>query len=115
MTSTGVEMSFITTSCPECGPTDIAIEHVTLRVNEETQRSAAAIVCPQCGSRFNQKVDDGMAILMYTVGVRLETWSRPAEVDERPSGLPPISHDELVGFAAALGATDDVGSLLSGR
>ncbi len=114
-TSTGVEMSFITTNCPDCGPTDIAIEHVILRINEDTDRSAAAIRCPACGTRFSQRVDDGMAILMYTVGVRVETWSRPAEVDERPTGLPPISHDELADFAATLHATDDVGALLSGR
>jgi uncharacterized Zn finger protein len=108
-------MSFITTSCPNCGPTDIGIEHVVLRINEDTQRSAAAIQCPECGTRFSQRVDDGMAILMYTVGVRAESWCRPAEVDERPEGLPPISHQELADFAATLRATNDVGALLSGR
>jgi hypothetical protein len=108
-------MTFITTRCPTCGPADIGIEHVTLRVNEDTGTATAVIRCAACGSRFDERLDDGMAILLATVGVEVQTWSRPAEVDERPVGLAPITHDELARFATTLDEVDDVSGLLSGH
>ena len=107
--------SFITTPCPECGPTDIGIEHVVLRVDEDTDRTTISVRCPECGARFVKPIDDGMSVLLVTVGVEVQTCSRPAEVDERPVGLPPITPDELEAFAMALDRADDLERFASGR
>lgn len=94
--------SFITTTCPTCGEIDVAIEEVLLRVNEETSRGACVVCCPHCGARFTKEADDSMMILLVSAGITVQSWRRPAEVDERPSGLSPITHAELVRFAEVL-------------
>jgi hypothetical protein len=43
--------------------------------------------------------------LLVTSGVRLVTWSLPAELDEVHSGEP-ISHDDLLDFHALLDTED---------
>ena len=107
--------SFITTPCPGCGPAEIDIEHVVLRIDEDTDRATISVRCPECGARFVKPVDDGMSVLLVTVGVEVQTWTRPAEVDERPANLPPITPDELEAFARALDQADDLERFASGR
>ncbi len=107
--------SFITTPCPGCGPADIGIEHVVLHIDEDTERTSISVCCPGCGARFVKPIDDGMSVLLVTVGVEVQTSSRPAEVDERPSNLPPITPDELEAFAQALDRADDLERFASGR
>jgi hypothetical protein len=101
-------MNFVTTECPGCGEAEIPLDEVTLRVCEDDDSARCAIRCVHCGSRFSKAVDDGMSVLLVTFGVAVETWRRPAEVDERPSHHGPISHEELEAFAAALRDADDV-------
>ena len=106
-------MIFITTTCPDCGVAEIPLSSVVLRVNTETARSQCAIRCTSCGARFTKKADDGMSLLLETFGVKIEEWSRPAEVDERPEHLPPIQRDELDAFAEALHSAEDLAALLA--
>jgi hypothetical protein len=101
-------MSFVTTSCPECGEVEIPLDTVILRVCEDNDSASCALLCPQCGARFTKPVDDGMSVLLVTFGVNIEPWQRPAEVDERPIFDTPISYEELESFADAIHATDDV-------
>ena len=49
-----------------------------------------------------------MSLLLVTFGVTVEPWSRPAEVDERPTHHAPITLEELDAFAAALRDADDL-------
>jgi ribosomal protein S27E len=106
--------SFITTECPTCGPTDIAIGHVVLVVDEAADRSFASIRCPACGARFCRRVDDGMCLLMTAVGVVVRERTRPAEVDERPVGGPPLTSAEVEAFAAVLSSGADLVQLAGG-
>ncbi|HKY16737.1 MAG TPA: hypothetical protein VJM33_17560 [Microthrixaceae bacterium] len=105
--------SFITTTCPRCGPSDIGIDRVVLRVDEGIDRAAVSIHCPVCGSRFTKQVDDAMSLLMATVGVEIHTVAGQADVDERPHDTAPITQIELEQFAAALASTDDVLAVLA--
>jgi hypothetical protein len=107
-------MTFVTTDCPGCGKAEIPLESVTLRVCEDDDSTCCAIRCTHCGSRFNKVVDDGMSVLLVTVGVHVESWRRPAEVDERPLDNTPISYDELEAFADALHGADDLMSFVLG-
>ena len=100
-------MTFITTNCPDCGEVEVPLESVLLRICAEDDSTAVVVCCTNCGARFVKDVDDGMSVLMVTVGVEVQTWSRPAEVDERPTHLPPIDSSELEEFAALLSNTDD--------
>jgi hypothetical protein len=101
-------MTFVTTDCPGCGEAEIPLDSVTLRVCDDDDSACCAIRCTHCGCRFSKAVDDGMSVLLVTVGVTVENWSRPAEVDERPRDHAPISFEELEAFADALAATDDL-------
>lgn len=105
-------MTFVTTDCPSCGTVEVPLDDVVLRVCEDDDRARLAVRCSACGTRFSKRVDDGMNILLVTVGVTVETWQRPAEVDERPLHHPPIRFDELEAFVAELRATDSVLELL---
>ncbi len=105
--------SFITTECPTCGEVEIPIDAVVLRVCEDDDTARCAIRCGHCGARFSKRADDGMSLLLVAVGVTVEPWRRPAEIDERPLHHPPIRFEELEDFAAALHAADDVLSLVS--
>ena len=100
-------MTFITTNCPECGEVEVPLESVVLRVSAEDHSATVVVCCTNCGARFVKPVDDGMSVLMVTVGVEVQTWFRPAEVDERPTHLPPIDGTELEEFATLLSSTDD--------
>jgi hypothetical protein len=104
----GFEMNFVTTDCPGCGEAEIPLESVILRVCEDDDSARCAIHCTHCGSRFSKAVDDGMSLLLVTFGVTVEPWSRPAELDERPTHHAPITLEELDAFAAALESIDDL-------
>src|SRR5262249_55582473 len=105
--------SFITTTCPTCGPTDIGIERVVLRVDEVSFRTVASIHCPGCGSRSTKRGADAMSLLMARAGVEVHTVTRPAEVDERPVHLPPLTRAEIEEFVAELAGTNDLIAALS--
>lgn len=106
------DMTFITTACPNCGEVEIPLGNIVLRVCEDDDSARCALRCTDCGARFSKRVDDAMSLLLVTVGVNVESWSRPAEVDERPLHHPPIRFEELEEFAAALGRAEDVMSLV---
>lgn len=104
---------FITTTCPVCGEIETPLDAVVLRVNEETARALCSIRCVICGSRYTKPVDDSSCLLLETFGVRIEEWTRPAEVDERPAHLPPMSPEEIDTFVALLSTADMLVPLFS--
>jgi len=106
-------MTFITTTCPECGPTDVALDGLTLRISDDGLESSLPVRCPECGARFVTPVDDGMSLILVTVGIDVQTWSRPAEVDERPHGLSPMHGPEVAEFAAGLDRVVDIADLFA--
>lgn len=94
--------SFVTTTCPNCGEIDVPLDEVVLRVNDDDGSGACVVCCVGCGARFSKTADDSMMILLVAAGIEVQTWAKPAEVDERPTHLAPITHAELVAFAAML-------------
>lgn len=100
--------SFLTTTCPNCGEIDVPLGEVVLRVNDDDGSGACVLRCADCGARFSKVADDSMMILLVAAGIEVQTWVAPAEIHERPSHLAPITHSELVAFAAML---DDPASL----
>ncbi|MCC6226952.1 MAG: hypothetical protein IT195_11185 [Microthrixaceae bacterium] len=105
-------MTFITTDCPGCGEVEIPLGDVTLRVCEDDDSARCAIRCVHCGARFSKRVEDGMSLLLVAVGVEVDPWTRPAEVDERPLHLSPIALEEIEQFVSSLRAADNPLSLL---
>jgi predicted RNA-binding Zn-ribbon protein involved in translation (DUF1610 family) len=104
--------SFITTPCPGCGPRDIGIDHVTLLVGGATP-ATASIHCPECGASFTTRVDDGMGLLLATVGVAIRTiGADPTRTDEGTPG--PITAVEVEVFVHRLEIADDLVALLGG-
>lgn len=101
---------FLTTNCPDCGDVEVPLESVVLRVNDETARAICSIRCT-CGARFTKPVDDSSCLLLETFGVLVEEWRRPAEVDERPTHLPPMTQYEIDCFVALLSTADALAPL----
>lgn len=98
----------VTANCPDCGPVEVEIGAVTLRVHAETERAALLNICPDCGTRFSTPTTVGENLLLSVFGVNVEYWDTPAEIAERPMDLPPLTHDDLVSFALQLTSGADL-------
>lgn len=95
-------MPHVTTTCPRCGTIDVPLAEIVLRVCEDDSSGACVVRCPACGSRFAKDANDAMMIMMVTFGVDVTVWQRPAEVDERPTHLPPLRYSEVSDFRRLL-------------
>jgi len=102
----------VTANCPCCGPVEVAVGDVTLRVNDDTDAAALVSVCPDCGARFATPTTLGENLLLSTFGVRVEFWSTPAEIAVRPHHHPPFTHDDLERFAEQLSSAEGVVGLI---
>jgi hypothetical protein len=96
----------VTANCPCCGPVEVAVGDVTLRVQDDTDAATLLTVCPCCGIRFSTPTTLGENLLLSTFGVQVEFSTAPTEIRERRANLAPITHDDLVRFEHQLSRTD---------
>lgn len=98
----------VTANCPDCGPVEVLLAAVILRVNTESERAALLATCSSCSMRFSTPTTVGENLLLSVFGVKVEYWDTPAEIAERPTDLPPLTHDDLVSFATELASGMDL-------
>ena len=65
--------SLVTARCPDCGPVEVALTAVTLRVNTESERAALLTACPDCSMRFSTPTNVGENLLLAS-GADLVDW-----------------------------------------
>jgi hypothetical protein len=95
-------VSFLKTTCDECGEIELPVERVLLRICETDDSGVCVIRCPQCGRRFVKEANDAMIVMLLAVGIEVSMWSA-AVTGPITGDLPAITHDDLVVFQRHLG------------
>jgi hypothetical protein len=98
-------MATIRASCVGCGDVELTSRDLTVRVCRDNGAGTYSFGCPRCHQIAVRSAEPRIVELLVTSGVRLVTWSLPAELNEVHTG-PPIDHDDLLDFHALL-ETDD--------
>jgi hypothetical protein len=96
----------VTANCPCCGPVEVAVGDVTLRVQDDTDAATLLTVCPGCGVRFSTPTTLGENLLLSTFGVQVEFSAAPIGTPGWQANLAPITHDDLARFEQQLSRTD---------
>jgi len=94
-------MATIRASCETCGDVELTTADVRVRVCINDNRGEYSFRCPVCGMTVVKGAEPRTIDLLVASGVSMDTWSLPAELDERREGLP-INHDDLLEFHAKL-------------
>ncbi len=90
-------MPTVRASCPSCGDIDLSTGDVTVQRFGPGSEVAYAFNCPHCQAAVTKAAPQRVVDLLVAAGVRVVTWTRPAELDEFHTG-PPISYDDLLAF-----------------
>lgn len=98
-------MATIRASCPDCGDVELTTADVTVRVCAEDRSGSYAFRCPECAMTVSKAAEQRIVDLLVSSGVRIEHWSLPLELRERPMG-PPLTHDDLLAFHELLESED---------
>lgn len=100
-------MSFLKTTCRDCGEIELPIGRVLLRICEHDESGVCVFRCPTCGLRFVKEASDAMIVMLLAVGIEVSMWS--AAVSDSVSGdLPAITPDDLAVFQRHLGNDSDL-------
>jgi len=90
-------MATIRASCPVCGDVELTTPDVTVRVCAEDNHGSYHFRCPRCAMTVTKEAEARIVDLLVSSGVRLEVWTLPLELLERPVGAP-LTHDDLLAF-----------------
>lgn len=105
-------MCTFTTTCPRCGTVSLVPEQIELRVVPDgCGEDFYAFTCPSCGQRVRKEADPSVVGLLRTGGVQpIESLSPP---ETPPSGLPPVTRDDLLEFHQLLQRDDRLAAHLA--
>jgi hypothetical protein len=95
----------IRASCTECGDVELTTSDLRVRVRDQDDGGSYVFRCPSCRMSVVKPAEARIIDLLVASGVRLETWTLPAELFEAKGG-PPITHDDLIDFHHQLQSDD---------
>jgi predicted RNA-binding Zn-ribbon protein involved in translation (DUF1610 family) len=95
-------MSFLKTTCEQCGEIELPIGRVLLRIDERDEQGVCVFRCPTCGLRFVKEANDAMIVMLLAAGIEVSMWSS-AVAGSAPDDLPAITVDDLETFRRHLG------------
>jgi hypothetical protein len=104
--------SSLLATCPGCG--DVVVDIVSTRVRRGPDPATCryGFVCPSCARRVEISAPGHLAAVLLCLGAREEP--QVPELLESHDG-PPLTLDDVIDLALALGAADDVVGLVDGR
>ena len=105
-------MATIRASCPTCGDVELTTADVVVRVCDDDATGTYSFSCPHCDRTVVKPAESRTVDLLIASGVRLITWSLPAELHEPKVGAP-ISHDDLLDFHRQLHDEDTLAEALA--
>ena len=76
----------IIVNCRECGQIRIPVAEVTIRGCLDDDKWSYRFTCPDCVLPTVEATSPERALDAVEIGVQLETWRYPAELDERHDG-----------------------------
>jgi predicted RNA-binding Zn-ribbon protein involved in translation (DUF1610 family) len=89
-------MTTVRAQCPTCGDVKLQIHDLTVRIcTDEVTPAAYRFQCPVCDQTVSRAASARIIDLLVSAGALHELWTRPAEIDARPSG-PPLTPDDLL-------------------
>lgn len=98
-------MSTFTTTCPRCGGITLSPQDIQLWVFPDgVDDDVYAFTCPDCGQHITKPASAGTVQLLRRGGVQPVAIGRHPEA--RPTGLPPLTHHDLVAFRELLQQPD---------
>lgn len=89
--------TLIKVTCWDCGDVELRVGDVTVRLCADTDEGTYVFRCPRCELPAVRSAEPLIVELLVHSGVRLEHWTLPAELSERPGG-PPLRPDDLIDF-----------------
>lgn len=104
-------MATIRASCSECGDVELTTRDVAVRVCTHDNQGTYSFRCPSCAQVIVKAAEPRIIELLVASGVKLTTWSMPAELTEPRAGGEPISHDDLLDFHALMQSPDWIDNL----
>ncbi len=99
-------MATIRASCPDCGDVELTTADVQVRVCADDNQGSYVFRCPECTMAVIKDAEQRIVDLLVSSGVRLSVWRLPAELQERPTSLPDLTHDDLLDFHELLHRND---------
>lgn len=105
-------MATIRASCPDCGDVELTTKDVIVRVCLDDDRGEYRFNCPVCAMVVVKPAEHRTIDLLVASGVRMDTWTLPAELFEARSGSR-IDHDDILDFHRLLDDEDAVAAALN--
>ena len=88
-------------SCRDCGQTRMPADDVTLRGCLDDDQWSYRFTCPDCGLPTVEATSASRALDAVEIGVNVETWHYPSELDEQHDG-PTLNLDDVLELRRAL-------------
>lgn len=107
----GTTPARIRVECSRCGQLRVAASNVTIRICADTKDCSYRFMCPNCDTRNCASTSQERALAAVNAGSACESWTLPAERNERPSG-PPLTLVDLLELRLALIEPDWINQLL---
>ncbi|MCU1453497.1 MAG: hypothetical protein JWN46_1643 [Acidimicrobiales bacterium] len=98
-------MARIRASCGTCGDVELTTAEVSVQICADDGQGSYSFRCPTCSVAVSKPAEARIIELLVSSGVRMSTWSMPAELAEPRTG-DPITHDDLLDFHALLETED---------
>ncbi len=90
-------MAIVKATCPRCGDVEVGSTGVSVQLCTTTGAATYSFLCPLCQVLVSKPAAERIVRALNRAGVRVVSWSLPAELMEAKSG-PPITHDDLLAF-----------------
>ena len=103
-------MATIRASCPDCGDVELTTAEVRVVVCSTTNDGSYTFQCPSCCLAVDKPAQRRVIEILVAAGVKVSTWSMPAELNEAHTG-PAITHDDLLTFHFELQHGDSLAEL----
>jgi hypothetical protein len=91
---------------------ELTSKDMTVRLCVEDNRGSYAFRCPTCAMTVTKNAEQRIVDLLVASGVKVEMWTLPLELRERPVGAP-LTHDDLLTFHELLETEDWFATLSS--
>lgn len=91
-------MATVRATCPNCGDVELTTRDVTVRVCADDDTGSYSFRCPICRMTALKAAEPHVVDLLAASGVRVEVWTLPLELRERPTTGELFTHDDLLDF-----------------
>src|SRR3546814_20380030 len=85
----------IKASCGDCGDVELRVNDLRVRICGDADAGSYVFRCPSCRMSVVKPAEARIVDMLVASGVKLETWTLPAELFEAPAGGPIRQHHPI--------------------